>query len=399
MRSIYSFVFGIGMACSAWAQPADVESALALALRYNPRVQALRHEIESAARLQRSAASFTAPHLLLAPALTTGGVGEELLLHQPLELNGIRQARSRVAQAEYEVTLAQSLTELNNLLAEVAAAYYEYTYRQRIAQAAEEALRLAERTRDAIQQQTEAGARAGIELIQAEIELERVRQHTLLRQTEARAALERLKTLLGNPSEDAPPRTPPPIEWAARLPSADALWLRPELARLQLEQALAQQIRIEALPDLGVQMRIERFDGAQTRPAYGLTLSLPLIDYGARQNRLRAQNARVAAQRLRLHHARELYNTELRIAEQAYQQAQTRAEAYRNTLLPRAQQLAQAAQVGLETGGLTLLQLLEAQRAVRLVQEEALQAELELKLGEIRLKQLRGEFLEMEVNR
>ncbi len=399
MRSIYSSVLGIGMACIAWAQPADVESALALALCYNPRVQALRQEMESAARLQRSAAVLTAPHAFLAPALTTGGAGEELLLNQPLELNGARQARSRVAQAEYEATLAHSLRELNDLLAEVAAAYYEYAYRQRIAQAAEEALRLAERTRDAIQQQTSAGVRAGIDLTQAEIELERVRQHALLRETEARAALERLKALLGNPPEDASPRTLPPLEWATRVPSVDALWLRPAVAQLRLAQALAQQIRIEALPDLGVQVRIERFHGERTRPAYGLTISLPLLDYGARQNRLRAQNALVQAQQLRVQHARELYDTELRVAEQAYQSAQNRAEAYRNTLLPRAQQLAQAAQVGLETGGLNLLQLLEAQRATRMVQEEALQAELELKLSEVRLKQLRGEFLRMEVNR
>lgn len=399
MRKIWFLVFGIGIACVLWAQPADVESALALALRYNPRVQALRQEIESAERLQRSASILTAPQVFLAPALTTGGVGEELLLNQPLELNGIRRARSRVAQAEYEVTLAQSLLELNDLLAEVATAYYESTYRQQIAQAAQEALRLAERTRDIIQQQTSAGVRAGIDLVQAEIELERVRQHALLRETEARAALERLKALLGNPPEEASPGTRPPIEWATRVPSVDALWLRPAVAQLRLAQALAQQIRIEALPDLGVQMRIERFHGERTRPAYGLTISLPLFDYGARQNRLRAQNVLVQAQQLRLQQARELYDAELRIAEQAYQNAQNRAEAYRNTLLPRAQQLAQAAQVGLETGGLNLLQLLEAQRAARLVQEEALQAELALKLSEVRLKQLRGEFLQMEVNR
>lgn len=52
-------------------------------------------------------------------------------------------------------------------------AYYESIYRQQIAQAAQESLRLAEHTRDIIQQQTSAGVRAGVDRVQAEIELER----------------------------------------------------------------------------------------------------------------------------------------------------------------------------------------------------------------------------------
>jgi len=399
MQKLFYLVVGFGIVSVLGAQPADVEGALALALQRNPRVQALQQEILSARRLQQSASALSAPSVLIAPAITTGGTGEELLIHQPLEITGIRQARMRVGQAQYELVLAQATLELNDLLAEVAAAYYEYAYRQRIAQTAQEALQLAERTRDTIRQQVEAGIRPGVDLIQAEIELERVRQHALLRQTEAQAATERLKALVGGDFESPRPPATSLVVMERGFRDDPPLLLRPQIARLRLEQALAAQIRAEALPDIGVQLRIERFHGERTRPAYGLTLSLPLLDYGARQNRLRAQNSLIEAQRLRLQQARLTLDAELLNAQQRLQQSQTRYNAYQTTLLPRAQQLAQAAQIGLEAGQLSLLQLLEAQRTTRTVQEEALEAELQLKLSEVELKRLRGEFILTEVNR
>jgi cobalt-zinc-cadmium efflux system outer membrane protein len=399
MQKLFYLIASIGIVSVLGAQPADMESALTLALQQNPRVRALHAEIQSAERLRQSASAIRAPSILLAPAITWGGTGEELLIHQPLEITGIRQTRIRTGQAQYELTLAQAMLELNDLLAEVAAAYYESVYRQRIAQVAHEALQIAQRTRDTIQQQVEAGARAGVDLVQAEIELERVRQYAMLRDSESRAAQERLKALLGGTLEPVQPSKQPPTQWLIRIHYTDAPLLQPYLAKLQLEQALAQQIRAEVLPDVGVQLRIERFQGERTRPAYGLTLSVPLLDYGALRNRLRAQNRLVEAQRLRLQEARLTLDAELRIAQQRLQQALNRAEAYQKTLLPRAQQLAQSAQIGLEAGQLSLLQLLEAQRTVRTVQEEALDAELQLKLSEVALKRLRGEFIPMEVNR
>ena len=393
MRKTLWIVVAIGTLSALSAQPTDVQGALALAWAHNPCVRALRLEIQSARQFRQSASALSAPTALLAPALTTGGVGEELLVQQPLELTGVRQARTRVGQAQYELTVAQLLLELNDLLAEVAAAYYEYAYRQRIAQNAQEALQLAQRTRDIIQQQVEAGARAGVELIQAEIELERVRQHALLRQTEAETALAQLQALLGGASDT--PDAPPPLAFHA---PSEPIPTRLQAARLRLEQALIQQIRAESLPDLGVQLRIERFQAERTRPAFGLTLSLPFIDYGARRNRLQGQSALAEAQRMRLQQTRREVETALRNAERRLRQAQTRYEAYQQTLLPRALQLAQAAQVGLEAGQLSILQLLESQHTACAVQEEALEAELQLKRSEVELQRLRGAFIPQEVN-
>ena len=392
MKRILWLITGVGVISLTGAQP-DVESqVLATVLARHPQVRALRMELESARRLERGANLPHAPIVLLSPELTTGGVGEQFLLQQPLELNGARQARVRLARAEYALVRAQAELELNDLLADALAAYHEYAYRAQIATVAQEALQLAEQTREKIRLQVEVGARAGIDLIQADIERERVRQHAALRQAEAAAALERLRAALGGVSLDevatAYTRATPTPSLSPDTPLA----VRIEQARLQAAQAQAQQIRVEGLPDLGVQVRIERFRDARTRPAFGLSVSLPFLDYGARQQQLRAQQQRAEAQQQRLLAARVRYEGERAAAQQRYEQARARAEAYQQRILPQAEQLVQATQTGLEVGQISILQLLEAQRTARQVREETLLATLELKLAEIELRRLRGEF-------
>jgi cobalt-zinc-cadmium efflux system outer membrane protein len=400
MKRILWLITGVGVISLTGAQP-DVESqVLATVLARHPQVRALRMELESARRLERGANLPHAPIVLLSPELTTGGVGEQFLLQQPLELNGARQARVRLARAEYALVRAQAELELNDLLADALAAYHEYAYRAQIATVAQEALQLAEQTREKIRLQVEAGTRAGIDLIQADIERERVRQHAALRQAEAAAALERLRAALGGVSPDelatADTRATPTPSLSPDPPPA----LRIEQARLQAAQAQAQQIRVEGLPDLGVQVRIERFREARTRPAFGLSVSLPFLDYGARQQHLRAQQQRAEAQQQRLLAVRIRYEGARAAVQQRYEQARARAEAYQQRILPQAEQLVQATQTGLEVGQISILQLLEAQRTVRQVREETLLATLELKLAEIELRRLRGEFVpNMEVIR
>jgi cobalt-zinc-cadmium efflux system outer membrane protein len=392
MKRILWLITGVGVISLTGAQP-DVESqVLATVLARHPQVRALRLELESARRLERGANLPHAPIVLLSPELTTGGVGEQFLLQQPLELNGARQARARIARAEYALMRAQAELELNDLLADALAAYHEYAYRAQIAAVAQEALQLAEQTREKIRLQVEVGARAGIDLIQADIERERVRQHAALRQAEAAAALERLRAALGGVSPDevatADTRATPTPSLSPDTPLA----VRIEQARLQAAQAQAQQIRVEGIPDLGVQVRIERFRDARTRPAFGLSVSLPFLDYGARQQQLRAQQQRAEAQQQRLLAARVRYEGERAAAQQRYEQARARAEAYQQRIMPQAEQLVQATQTGLEVGQISILQLLEAQRTARQVREETLMAAMELKLAEIELRRLRGEF-------
>ncbi|BCW95138.1 MAG: TolC family protein [Fimbriimonadales bacterium] len=400
MKRVWWYLTVIGISGQVYAHSETESQVIATVITHHPQARALRQVVESESRLRRSAHALQSPTVFLAPELSAGGVGEQFLLHQPLEMNGARRARIERAHADYTLALAQAQAELNDLLANALEAYYEYLYRAQIAAVAEDALRLAEQTREKVRLQVEAGVRAGIDLIQAEIEQERVRQYALLRQAEAAIAREQLQAALGGVSPETlnavDARTPP---MATPSPD-DAPVVRIERARLQQERAHIQTLRATGVPDVGVQIRIERFRGERTRPAFGLSLSLPFVDYGARQESLRAAQLRIEAQQGYLRATQLQANSNIRAAEQRAQQARARAEAYRTQILPKAQQLAQSAQIGLESGQFTLLQLLEAQRTARQVQEETLQAEMEWKLAEVQLRQQQGAFaVYLEVNR
>ncbi|MGQ9657468.1 MAG: TolC family protein [Fimbriimonadales bacterium] len=375
------------------AQSETEPQVIATVLARHPQVRALRLDLASARRLERSASLPSAPTAFLAPELSSGGVGEQFLLNQPLELNGTRQARISVARADYALALAQAQSALNDLLAEALTAYYEYTYRAQIAAVAAEALQLAEQTHEKIRLQVEAGVRPGVDLLQADIERERVRQQYALRQAEAAIARERLRTALGgvSPEELQHAATHPLPRLNTDTDSSPLLHI--EQARLRIEQAYMRQLRAAGLPDLGVQVRIERFRDSRTRPAFSVSVSLPFLDYGARQQQLRAQQQRVAAQQQRIDAVLQRVSGERAAAQKRYEQARARADAYQQRILPQAQQLLQATQTGLEVGQITLLQLFEAQRTARQVQEETLLATLELALAEVELRRLRGEFV------
>ncbi|GBC93532.1 Cobalt-zinc-cadmium resistance protein CzcC [bacterium HR15] len=396
--SVSGWIGWCGLWVISWAagDTLTLEGALRLALQRNPTLQALRHEIDAAHRQVKSASRPASMLVLIAPALTAGGSDEELLLHQPLEWNGARFARTRIARAEQKVIHAQALLTLNRVLAEVASAYYEAFYREQIARNAQESLQNTEQVCELVRQQVEAGARAGIDLVQAEIERERVRQHAQLREAEARQASDRLRVLIGLPLETQPlvlqaPPTPPDesVQVGDKGVSPEIIH---EQALTHLQEALLHQIRVEGRPDLGVQVRIERWRGERTRPAFGLSLQVPFIDYGARQQQRQAQQERLNAQRLRLQQTQRVIMADQRRAHIALETARARRDAYRTQILPRAEQLVQSTRIGLETGQITLLQVLEAERTARTVREEALQAAMELGVAWVEWQRVHGVF-------
>ncbi|MCX7686628.1 MAG: TolC family protein [Fimbriimonadales bacterium] len=350
-----------------------VEQALQRAIEANGALRALRQDWLAAALQVKAARAPQALFLHWTPALTPGGTGEELIIAQMLELNGARAARERTARAEQQLAHAQILKEANQLLSETARAFYHALYAERLRQLAEAEVQRAEQTLALIRQQVEIGVRPGLDQIQAEIELERVRQTLSARTVEAHTAQATLNRWLGlEPSARVnleEPRTPsppkPPGAW-----SSHPDWLHQQ-ARWRSMQALRRQTQIEGLPDVGVQMRLEK----HAQPGFGLIFSLPFVDYGARRKRLQALETATAAEALRLQTTQHALQTELANAHLQAQNAYQRWEAYQRDILPRAQKLLQSAQVGLESGHLSILQVLEAQRTARQIQEEALLAE------------------------
>jgi outer membrane protein TolC len=301
------FVLG-AMACVAvaHADTLTLVDALQRVAQNHPLARAVALELEATRWRGRAEAAFAPMSVYLAPMISDGGSGEELIVQQPLELNGGQRARAALSHARYQLHRAETQSALNELLTQTAEAFVDaYAYQRRL-----EAVAHYVQTLDALQPQGAVHAPRETALARA---VEFGEAH--------RRALYRLNALLQRPLDA--PLVLLPVQAVPDTPAADDA-VDADAAQLALLQAELRLMRAQLLPDVVLQARVEKFAGNATRPAYALVLEFPLIDYGARRAEIRAQQLRIQAQELRIEAARLQAQAEQRAAEDAYRLAQAR---------------------------------------------------------------------------
>jgi cobalt-zinc-cadmium efflux system outer membrane protein len=301
------FVLG-AMACAAVAHADTITltDALQRVAQNHPLARAVALELEATRWRGRAEAAFAPMSVYLAPMISDGGSGEELIVQQPLELNGGQRARAALSHARYQLHRAETQSALNELLTQTAEAFVDaYAAQRRL-----EAVAQFVGTLDALQPQVAVHAPRETALARA---VEFGEAH--------RRALYRLNALLQRPLDA--PLVLLPVQAVPDTPAADDA-VDADAAQLALLQAELRLMRTRLLPDVVLQARVEKFAGNATRPAYALVLEFPLIDYGARRAEIRAQQLRIQAQELRIEAARLQAQAEQRTAEDAYRLAQAR---------------------------------------------------------------------------
>lgn len=362
-----------------------VEDAVRFAVEKNPRLSAAAHDMNAAQAGLRSASALTDPSILFAPGITSlSGTGEELLISQTLELNGTRSARAGIAGARLQLTQAQSLIELRQLVFSTRSAYYELARAREQLALSRDLLATAEEFDRITKRQAELGSRPGIDQTQTEIEVLRARQQVTLGEGQASAAQAALNVQLGrDPVIPVGPLAslPTSFEQVDRAPGVQqAQESRPEIAA---EQAKGEEFRQEARfaraqgrPDLVPQFRVGSVTRRFSDYGIGVAVTLPLLDFGSRRNRVRQAEESERAQRDRTDAARNQVRQE---AEQAYARLQAAAAAlqtYDQGLLAKAQALLNASRKGFQLGQTSITSLLEAQRTYRTVQTERINAQV-----------------------
>ena len=301
------FVLG-AMACVAVAHADTITltDALQRVAQNHPLARALALELEATRWRGRAEAAFAPMSVYLAPMISDGGSGEELIVQQPLELNGGQRARAALSHARCQLHRAEAQSALNELLTQTAEAFVDaYAYQRRL-----EAVAHYVQTLDALQPQGAIHEPREAALTQAaELRLAH------------RRALYRLNALLQRPLDA--PLVLLPVQAVPDTPAADDA-VDADAAQLALLQAELRLMRTRLLPDVVLQARVEKFAGNSTRPAYALMLEFPLIDYGARRAEIRGQQLLIEAQTLRIEAARLQAQAEQRAAEDAYRLAQAR---------------------------------------------------------------------------
>ena len=160
------------------------------------------------------------------------------------------------------------------------------------------------------------------------------------------------------------------------LPSA--LANRPDVvsaqATLEARQAQVQVLRRQRLPNVELQARRGSFFGQNGSYALRAVVTVPLFDFGAIKRERRALEAEVGAQQATITLLRSQIATQVEQALIRLQQQGQTVARYREGIVPQTLDLLRKTQIGYVQGASTYLEVLEAQRTLRQVQTEYLQA-------------------------
>lgn len=369
------------------AQPATppaavltVDEAVRLAITQNPRLVAVVRDVGAARAGVRSARALVNPTLTFTPAITRGGSDQELILQQPLELNGARSARTGVARAELRRNEAEALVELRDLISQTRSAYYEVVRSRDLRTVAADLVQFAEEFSHGVRRQSEEGLRPGIDPVQTGIELSRARQQLTQAQAQVQLSEAALNTLIGRQAAaplgllDPLAFDPRPVEGesASRL----ALERRAEITAQEAQrEAFRQEARLaraQGRPDLVPQIRADSITRGVSNLGIGLGISLPLFDFGGRKNRVRQAEEAARAQEARVLATRNQVRQEVEQAISRLRSAEIIIRDYQSGVLDQSRRLRDASLRALQLGapGASILSVLEAQRTYRSVLTE-----------------------------
>lgn len=381
-------------------RPLTVDDAVALAVKQNPRLTAAARDIGAAQSGVRAARSLANPSLTFAPGIgSTGGSDTELLVQQPLEINGTRAARTGVANAQRRVTEAGAVVELRNVVFQTKSAYYELVRAREQAAVTRDLLQSAQEFDRITRRQAEIGIRPGIDQTQTGIEVVRAQQQVTLAGGQVAAAQVGLNTQMGRAPEAAigvlSPLPTSPTTVQADAAVKQALTSRAEIqveeANREVFRQQARQARAAGLPDLVPQYRADTLSNrSSSTSGFGLGISLPLLDFGGRRAQIRQSEQAARAQEARITATQNQVRQEVTQAQARLAAADAVVQGYRQGVLDQARTLLDASRRGFQEGKTSIVALLEAQRTYRSVQTEYINAQVDAAVARAELERATG---------
>ncbi|MGV3617293.1 MAG: TolC family protein [Fimbriimonas sp.] len=379
----YATLFaGLFASITQAGEPIDLPRALTRAEQNRPAVQAARLRVEGARHTRRSLAAPPSTRLDVGASTQSElrGNDDDLVLAQPLDLFGRRRANRALGEAQVLLAEAELRRTLTDVQGEVVERYAEAVAASELAANATAALEVTERLRELTRLRVEGRIAPAVQLTRVGIEVERERQNVVLRRAQREAALRRLGGVVGTPVDAVADygvistlRVNPGELAASR---GDLLTLA---ANLRIAEANARVARASGRPELEVSARTNVWTPGDKVSGLRLQLSLPIFDYGRVRSETRAAETQVEAERRSLADAVLRAQAELE-AVQVEVNAASEGIASFESLIASARELVQKSEIGLREGaaGMTLLDVLEATRSLREVEQGWVEARLRL---------------------
>lgn len=372
-RMTVSLIFA-GLICSgACAEELSLSQAVDIALQNNPTISAGKLAAQAASDRARAAGSLVNPQVEVAPTVIgEAGADSAIIVSQPLEINGSRKVRGRIAGHEAHVVSYEAQAQARKLALEVRETYWDVAAAQATVQLYRENVEYLTEVHEATQKQLDVGAIPGSQLIKSEVELARARQEMSLAELELRQSRMRLNKLMNRPADHEFTATDPltyqetDFETEALLDSA--LKTRPEVAAAQSELDAAnsriEAARIARRPDISIQVRRETFS-SDSDQGVAIGISIPVFDWGSARAERKSAVSEAQAQQKRLEAAKAEVALEVRQAADEVETSAGIVREYQSGIIERSEELAGMARTGFERGAISYLEVLEAQRTLR----------------------------------
>lgn len=317
---------------------------------------------------------------------------------QLIENPFLRSARVSGASAGSEAAGQELQLVRNNLIAEVRTKAFELLLRLEEELAAKESVRLLEQIRDRVRLRVETGEAPRFELIKADAEIISARQRQVsasIKAEQAAIALNRLAagrlperwSLQGRLSDEAQPLVLDELIQKALSKNPELAALRALVERADANVSLAKAGRLP-----GVELRyVEMRDPEIRQTMTGASIQIPIFDQ--RQGPVAEASAERARAQTRLDGATLEMRQRVLIAWKSYEMARASVEALGRGAIPEAEAALRVAEAAYRFGERGILEVLDAQRVLRSVRADLIQARFELQSARINLDRLAASFV------
>ena len=185
--------------------------------------------------------------------------------------------------------------------------------------------------------------------------------------------------------------------FAQRAQLLPGLLTRPDIvgaeATLDARRAQVRVLERSRLPQIELQARRNTVTGSGGSTALRAVITIPIFDFGSNKRERRALEAEARAQESQIALLRSQAATQIEQALIRLDQQRATVERYRSGIVQLTLDLLRKTQIGYESGASTYLEVLEAQRTLRQVQTEYLQALVGTRLNEATLESALGAAL------
>ncbi len=383
-------------AVQASPAPLTFDAALALAASRNLDVEAARRQRAIREAQVRIAGQWANPEVSF--ETTQDSPHQNLAFGYAVEIGGQRGKRIAVAKEELALADLDLATGMRTLRRNLRQAFYGLLAADERVRLADEVVDLVERTRQATQARFEEGAAPRLEVLGADLALARAQAEADLARSTRTSALADLNVVLNQPPgqavavagalTDAPPV--PDFARAMQLASTS----NGELAAADREAAIEGRrrdlLKAERIPTptitYGLPMNAP--DEFTVGQSLGIAMTIPL--FTRNQGEIAQSQATLDQLRARREAARRVVESAVFAALARIEAQRKQVESYRNRIIPAAAELAQLAEESYKMGRTPVLALFEAQRALRDVRREYLQALLDFQAALADLEEVIG---------